>query len=41
MIMICMYVGTACAGDNTPVKVCGTCGVLYDSAYPLNAKSLK
>eukprot|EP01036_Dinobryon_divergens_P026160 gene26160-34773_t len=33
--------GTACAGDDTPVKVCGTCGVLYDSAYPLNAKSLK
>jgi cathepsin L len=29
--------GTACAGDNTPVKVCGTCGVLYDSSYPLNA----
>jgi len=29
--------GTACAGDNEPVKVCGTCGILYDSAYPLNA----
>jgi len=29
--------GTACKGDNTPKNVCGTCGVLYDSAYPLNA----
>jgi len=29
--------GTACAGDDEAVKVCGTCGVLYDSAYPLNA----
>jgi len=27
--------GSACAGTcNTPVNVCGTCGVLYDSAYP-------
>jgi cathepsin L len=32
--------GTACAGQNDPVKVCGTCGILYDSAYPLNAKAL-
>mmetsp|Transcript_8987 Transcript_8987/g.13508 ORF Transcript_8987/g.13508 Transcript_8987/m.13508 type:complete len:369 (-) Transcript_8987:140-1246(-) len=29
--------GTACAGDNTPVKVCGTCGILYDSSYPTGA----
>lgn len=29
--------GTACAGDDEPVKVCGTCGVLYDSAYPTGA----
>jgi len=29
--------GTACAGDDEAVKVCGTCGVLYDSAYPLGA----
>jgi cathepsin L len=29
--------GTACAGDNDPVKVCGTCGILYDSAYPTGA----
>mmetsp|Transcript_18516 Transcript_18516/g.19286 ORF Transcript_18516/g.19286 Transcript_18516/m.19286 type:complete len:375 (+) Transcript_18516:46-1170(+) len=28
--------GTACAGDNDPVKVCGTCGILYDSAYPID-----
>jgi cathepsin L len=32
--------GTACAGQNDPVTVCGTCGVLYDSAYPLNARAL-
>lgn len=31
--------GTACAGEDDPVKVCGTCGILYDSAYPLNAKA--
>jgi cathepsin L len=30
--------GTACAGETAAVKVCGTCGVLYDSSYPLNAK---
>lgn len=29
--------GTACNGDTTPVKVCGTCGVLYDSSYPIGA----
>jgi cathepsin L len=29
--------GTACAGDDTPVKVCGTCGILYDSSYPTGA----
>lgn len=29
--------GTACAGDNEPVKVCGTCGILYDSSYPVGA----
>jgi len=30
--------GSACAGTcNTPVTVCGTCGVLYDSAYPTGA----
>jgi len=32
--------GTACNGDMTPVKVCGTCGILYDSSYPLNAAVL-
>lgn len=32
--------GTACANDTTPVKVCGTCGVLYDSSYPLNAATV-
>lgn len=29
--------GTACAGETTPVKVCGTCGILYDSSYPIGA----
>lgn len=33
-------VGTACAGETDPVRVCGTCGVLFDSAYPLNARSV-
>ena len=32
--------GTACAGDNQPVKVCGTCGILYDSSYPTGANTL-
>jgi cathepsin L len=31
--------GTACAGDNTPQKVCGVCGILSDSAYVLGAKN--
>lgn len=26
--------GTACEGDDEPVRVCGTCGILYDSSYP-------
>jgi len=30
--------GVACAGDTDPVKVCGTCGVTFDSAYPIGAK---
>jgi cathepsin L len=29
--------GSACEGQTDPVTVCGTCGVLYDSSYPLNA----
>jgi cathepsin L len=32
--------GTACAGDNQPVKVCGTCGILYDSSYPTGANTV-
>jgi len=32
--------GTACAGDNQPVKVCGTCGILYDSSYPIGANTV-
>lgn len=31
--------GIACAGDTTPTKVCGTCGIIFDSAYPTGAKS--
>jgi len=27
--------GTACEGENDPVKVCGTCGILYDTSLPL------
>eukprot|EP01012_Entosiphon_sulcatum_P054536 TRINITY_DN7540_c2_g1_i1.p1 TRINITY_DN7540_c2_g1~~TRINITY_DN7540_c2_g1_i1.p1 ORF type:complete len:396 (+),score=95.85 TRINITY_DN7540_c2_g1_i1:34-1188(+) len=26
--------GTACDGDPTTAHVCGTCGILYDNAYP-------
>ena len=29
--------GTACDGETQPIKVCGTCGILYDSAYPTGA----
>eukprot|EP00128_Syssomonas_multiformis_P016501 Colp12_sorted_trinity150504_noHs@2815 len=32
--------GIACAGDNTPQYVCGTCGVVFDSAYPSGAVAL-
>jgi cathepsin L len=31
--------GIACAGDTEPEYVCGTCGVLFDSAYPTGATS--
>jgi cathepsin L len=26
--------GIACKGDNTPIRVCGMCAVLFDSAVP-------
>jgi len=29
--------GYACSGDNEPIKVCGTCGILSDSSYPSGA----
>jgi cathepsin L len=33
--------GVACAKDaDKPLKVCGTCGAIYDSSYPLNARAL-
>jgi cathepsin L len=31
--------GIACAGQTEPVKVCGTCGIIFDSAYPTGAKA--
>lgn len=30
--------GSACAGQTDPITVCGTCGILYDTAYPTNAQ---
>jgi len=32
--------GTACKGETDPVKACGQCGILYDSAFPTGAKLL-
>jgi cathepsin L len=32
--------GSACDGQDEPVTVCGTCGVLYDSSYPTGANIL-
>lgn len=29
--------GSACEGETDPIKVCGTCGILYDSSYPVGA----
>ena len=29
--------GIACKGDTAPEYVCGTCGMLYDSSYPVGA----
>ena len=31
--------GIACAGETEPLKVCGTCGIIFDSAYPTGAKA--
>jgi cathepsin L len=31
--------GFACEGDNTPIEVCGTCGILYQGTYPVGVKS--
>jgi cathepsin L len=33
--------GVDCAGQENPVTVCGTCGVIYDVSYPTNAVSLR
>ena len=32
--------GIACAGDTAPETVCGTCGIIFDSAYPIGAKAI-
>ena len=32
--------GTGCAGGPSSVKVCGSCGILYDVSYPLGARLL-
>eukprot|EP01039_Chlorochromonas_danica_P009006 gene9006-9940_t len=32
--------GVACDGEDEPVKVCGTCGLIYDAAYPTGARAL-
>jgi hypothetical protein len=33
--------GVECADTaDTPVKVCGTCGAIYDSSYPVGAVAL-
>jgi cathepsin L len=32
--------GSACAGDTDPVKTCGTCGILFDTAYPTGVSRL-
>lgn len=32
--------GVACDGQTGPVTVCGTCGSIYDTSYPLNARAL-
>jgi len=29
--------GSACEGDEEPVKMCGACGIIAESSYPLNA----
>jgi hypothetical protein len=32
--------GVECSGSDKPVEVCGTCGAIYDSSFPLNAAVL-
>ena len=29
--------GVECSGSDAPVEVCGTCGAIYDTSFPLNA----
>ena len=29
--------GQSCASDPSPVTTCGTCGIIYDAAYPTNS----
>ncbi|CAK9109821.1 unnamed protein product [Durusdinium trenchii] len=30
--------GVGCDGETTPVPVCGMCGILFDSAFPVNVR---
>tara|TARA_B110000090_G_C13192227_1_gene373544 strand:+ start:443 stop:565 length:123 start_codon:yes stop_codon:yes gene_type:complete len=32
--------GVACEGETAPLKTCGTCGILFDNAYPTDAKAI-
>ena len=32
--------GIECEGSNTPIKVCGMCGAIYDSVYPTGAHAV-
>jgi cathepsin L len=32
--------GSACEGETEPVTACGTCGVLFDSSFPIGARAL-
>jgi len=31
--------GIECIGSDEPIKVCGTCGIIYDGSYPTGARS--
>ena len=34
--------GTGCVDDNVPIQtVCGQCGILYDTSYPIGVEPAK